>query len=81
MSVDEDNFWLWEEKPNNQQLLLDLDDGDKEKEKPVADEAASTLVHQEGTRFRPKRNRRRPTWMAKYEVNVNVQSENKDSST
>ncbi|XP_049343909.1 uncharacterized protein LOC125808229 [Solanum verrucosum] len=27
---DEDNFWSWEEKPNNQQLHLDLYDGDKE---------------------------------------------------
>uniref|UniRef100_A0A3Q7J6A7 Uncharacterized protein n=1 Tax=Solanum lycopersicum TaxID=4081 RepID=A0A3Q7J6A7_SOLLC len=35
---DEDNFWLWEEKPNNQQLPLDLDDGDMEQEQPLADE-------------------------------------------
>ncbi|XP_049349070.1 uncharacterized protein LOC125813644 [Solanum verrucosum] len=66
----EDNILLWEEKPNNQQIPLDLDDGDKEQEQPVADEGVSTLVHQEGTSFRPQRNRRRPTCMANYEVYV-----------
>ncbi|KAH0632884.1 hypothetical protein KY284_035670 [Solanum tuberosum] len=69
---DEDNFWSWVEKPNNQQLPLDLDNGDKEQKQPVADEGASTLVNQEGTSFRPQRNRRRPLWMADYEVSGNV---------
>ena len=52
----EDNFWSWEEKPNNQQLPLDLDDRDMEQKQPIADEVVSTLVDQEGTSFRPQRN-------------------------
>lgn len=63
---DVDNVWSCEEKPNNQQLPLDLDDGEKEQEQPVADEGASALVHQEGTNFQPQQNRTRPTWMTDY---------------
>ena len=63
---DVDNVWSYEEKPNNQQLPLDLDDGEKEQEQPVADEGASALVHQEGTNFQPQQNRTRPTWITDY---------------
>ncbi|XP_059285917.1 uncharacterized protein LOC132039456 [Lycium ferocissimum] len=77
--VCEDNFWPWEEKPNNQQLPLDLDDGYKEQEQPVADIGASTLVHQEGISSQPQRNRKQPTWMADYEVRGRDKSGNDDS--
>ena len=63
---DVDNFLSYEEKLNNQQIPLDIDDGDKQQEQPVVDEGASTLVHQEGTNFRAQQNRTRPTWMADY---------------
>ena len=72
---DEGNFWLWEENPNNQQIPLDLVEGDKEQEQPVADEGASVLVHQEGAIIRPQQSGRRTTWMTDYEVSGNVQYE------
>lgn len=60
---------------------MDLEEGDKEHEQPVADEGAFTLVHQEGTSIRPQQNGRRTTWMTDYVLSGNAQYEIIDSST